>query len=44
MRNAAQFGQLACFATVTAFFADILVAPALLTVIRRAKPAQAADA
>ena len=30
MRNAAQFGQLACFATVTAFVVEIMLAPALL--------------
>ncbi len=30
MRNAAQFGQLACFATVAAFIVEIMLAPALL--------------
>jgi len=40
MRNASQFGQLACFATVAAFAADVLVAPALLVIVgRRRAPA-----
>ena len=30
MNNTAQFGMLACFGTFTAFFADILVSPALM--------------
>jgi len=30
MSNAAQFGMLTCFATVAAFFADILISPALM--------------
>jgi len=33
MRNAAQFGQLACFAVVAAFAADVLLAPALLALV-----------
>jgi uncharacterized protein len=35
MRNAAQFGQLACFATVTAFVVEIVLAPALLVLASR---------
>ena len=45
MYNAAQFGQLACFATVTAFAVEILLAPALLVLAggrkRSARPASA---
>ncbi len=35
MRNASQFGQLACFATVAAFAADVFLAPALLVIASR---------
>jgi hypothetical protein len=35
MRNAAEFGMLACFGTVTAFAADILISPALMVLATR---------
>jgi predicted RND superfamily exporter protein len=44
MRNAAQFGQLACFATVTAFVVEIMLAPALLVLAGGRRSARIAGA
>jgi predicted RND superfamily exporter protein len=44
MRNAAQFGQLACFATVAAFIVEIMLAPALLVLAGGRRSARLAAA
>jgi predicted RND superfamily exporter protein len=35
MRNAVEFGQLALFATIVAFLADVLISPALMVLVSR---------